>query len=236
MPRMASDLPSAEQVFLLNLETLALRYFLDNQAADGLFLDRQRNFGPRRADCWRSTAASGMGLIAVAVASAEPFRLIERSEAVERVRRTLHTALETLPHTHGVMPHFLDAAGKTVGSDACSTIDSTWLVAGGLWAAAFLALSPLDGAPVGGPVGDDPPRGRPPRPFHSVGLGPHQRRDRVLLRPRRRRRGRQSLARSGLVQTATLLRDGRRPHLPQRRPGPVRLPVRPGPAQPGGVA
>jgi hypothetical protein len=138
MPRTASDLPFAEQAFLRHLQTLALRYFLDNQTPDGLFLDRQRNFGPRLFTGHRSTAASGMGQIAVALASGDPFRLIGRGEAVERVARTLGTALARLPHTHGVMPHFTDAAGAAVGGDVCSTIDSAWLVAGGLWAAAFL--------------------------------------------------------------------------------------------------
>ncbi len=138
MPRTASDLPPAEQVFLLHLQTLALRYFLDNQTADGLMLDRQRNFGPRSSTEHRSTAATGMGLIALALASAEPFRLLARSEAVHRVAHALRTALDHLPHTRGVMPHFTDAAGAAVGADVCSTVDSAWLVAGGLWAAAFL--------------------------------------------------------------------------------------------------
>jgi len=139
MPGTASHPTPAERAFLLHLQTLALRYFLDNQMADdGLVLDRQHNFGPRHSGHLRSTAATGMGLIAVALASAEPYRLIPHSEAVARVGRALFTAAERLPHSHGIMPHFLDGAGMTVGKDVRSTVDSAWLVAGGLWAAAYL--------------------------------------------------------------------------------------------------
>jgi hypothetical protein len=135
---MAPDLSPADRGFLLHLQALALRYFLDNQAADGLFLDRQRNFDAPLPGGWRSTAATGMGFIALALASAEPFRLLTRAETIARVGRGLRTALTRLPHTHGILPHFLDDAGSTAGSDARSTIDSAWLVVGGLWAATFL--------------------------------------------------------------------------------------------------
>jgi hypothetical protein len=135
---MASDLAPADRAFLLHLQALALRYFLDNQAADGLFLDRQRNFGTPLPGGWRSTAATGMGFIALALAGAAPFRLLTRAETVARVGRGLRTALDHLPHTHGILPHFLDDDGVAVGCDPRSSIDSVWLVAGGLWAAAFL--------------------------------------------------------------------------------------------------
>jgi hypothetical protein len=69
MPRTAADLAPADRVFLRHLQTLALRYFLDNQTADSIFLDRQSNHGLRRFTGLRSTSASGMGLIAVAVGS-----------------------------------------------------------------------------------------------------------------------------------------------------------------------
>jgi hypothetical protein len=48
-----------------------------------------------------------------------------------------------LPHSRGIMPHFLDAAGMPVGKDVRSTIDTAWLVAGALWAAAFLGDAEL---------------------------------------------------------------------------------------------
>jgi hypothetical protein len=127
----------------LQLQAHALAYFLDNQTAAGLVLDRQRNFGPLDRRGWRSTAATGMGLIAIALASAEPFRLLTRSAAIARVARALRTALEQLPHVEGILPHFTDENGSAVGVDRCSTIDSAWLVAGGLWASAFLADAEL---------------------------------------------------------------------------------------------
>jgi hypothetical protein len=86
-----------------------------------------------------STSATGMGLIAVALASEVPHRLLGRRDAIGRVQRALETALCELPHTDGIVPHFLDSATKAVvGADARSTIDTAWLVAGALWAAAFL--------------------------------------------------------------------------------------------------
>lgn len=138
MLRTALNLPPSELAFLQHLQVLALRYFIDNQMADGLILDRQCNFGPLRIDGWRSTAATGMGFIAIALASAEPFHLLPRTQAIARVRRGLKAALERIPHTQGILPHFLDSTGAPAGTDVCSTIDSAWLVAGALWAAAYL--------------------------------------------------------------------------------------------------
>jgi hypothetical protein len=106
-------------------------------------LDRQANFGPSRSGGLHSTAATGMGFIALALASAWPHRLVSRSEAISRVRRGLETAWQRLPHTHGVLPHFLDSTGAVSGADARSTIDTGWLLAGGLWAARFLEDEPL---------------------------------------------------------------------------------------------
>jgi hypothetical protein len=139
MPGKALAFAATERKFLLQLQTLALRYFLDNQTADGLILDRQRNFGPLRAEGWCSTATTGMGLIALALASVEPFQLLSRSEAIERVEVALTAARDRLPHTWGVLPHFTDSrTGSAVGFDQRSTIDTGWLIAGALWAAEFL--------------------------------------------------------------------------------------------------
>ena len=144
MPRTAPTLsafPTAlEDAFLMALQRKALQYFLDNQLpTTGLVLDRQRNFGPLRSDGLCSAAATGMGCIAVALASAAPYRLLPRVDAVTRLRRGLETALLSLPQTHGVMPHFIDAeSGAVIGSDVRSTIDTAWLVAGAIWAASFL--------------------------------------------------------------------------------------------------
>jgi hypothetical protein len=130
---------AAEFAFLLRLQGQGLRYFLDNQTRTGLVLDRQANHGPRRAHGLVSTAATGMGFIALALASAEPYRLITPAEAATRVRQGVDTALRRLPHTRGVLPHFVESAtGAPLGIDVRSTVDTAWLVAGALWAAAFL--------------------------------------------------------------------------------------------------
>jgi hypothetical protein len=128
-----------ERAVLLRLQDGFLRYFLDNQSAHGLVLDRQANFSPRRTTELCSTAATGMGFIAVALASAEPYHLLARSEAIQRIHSGLETALENLPHTHGILPHFVHSDTLAVaGVDARSTVDTSWLIAGGLWAAEFL--------------------------------------------------------------------------------------------------
>jgi hypothetical protein len=138
MPGDANPAPP-ERTFLLELQHEALRYFLDNQRPGGLILDRQANHGPLRSGGWCSTAATGMGLAAVALASAEPYRLLTPQEAAARVRAAVETALERLPQDHGMMPHFVDpATGELYGHDVVSTVDSCWLVAGALWASAFL--------------------------------------------------------------------------------------------------
>ncbi len=144
------DIPTVfQREYLLGLQRQLLRYFLDNQAAGGLILDRQANHAPPRPGGWCSTAASGMGLIALALAAAAPYRLLTPAEAVRRVRACLVAALGRLPQDHGMMPHFLDAdTDELWGHDVVSTIDSSWLIAGALWAAAFLRDGSLE-APAG---------------------------------------------------------------------------------------
>src|SRR5262249_50212989 len=120
------------------------RYFLDNQTAEGLVLDRQANHGPLHDGGLCSTAATGMGWIALALASADPYRLLGRAEAVVRLRLGMDVALHWLPHTEGVLPPFSQGAARPVGVDARSTVDTGWLVAGALWAAAFLGDATLE--------------------------------------------------------------------------------------------
>src|SRR5262245_64460136 len=100
----------AERDFLLQLQLDSLRYFLDNQMSSGLVLDRQRNHGARRAHGLCSTATTGMGLIALALAAAPPYRLLPRGDAVRRARVAIEAALERLPDHRGVMPHFVHSA------------------------------------------------------------------------------------------------------------------------------
>jgi hypothetical protein len=134
-----------EHRLLPRLQCQALQYFIDNQTPAGLLLDRQSNHGALRASGLCSTAATGMGWIALALASDNPYRLLTPREAALRIRTGLETAMHTLPHDHGVVPHFLDAqTGHVFGSDHLSTIETAWLTAGALWAAAFLRDAKLE--------------------------------------------------------------------------------------------
>lgn len=138
-PGGVARITAAEQAFLLSLQRQTLHYFLDNQSGGGLMRDRQANKAPHRMVGWCSTAATGMGLIGLALAAAPPYRLLERDKAVHRVRLALNAALERVPNDHGIMPHFLDSQTDELrGHDVYSTVDSSWLLAGALWAAAFL--------------------------------------------------------------------------------------------------
>jgi len=139
------DLAPADRWFLLRLQRQALEYFLDNQADNGLILDRQCNFGPRRQHGVCSTAATGMGFIALALASASPHGLLSAASASLRIRAGLETALERLPHDEGVVPHFIDSrTGAVWGVDHFSTVETAWLAAGALWAATFLRDAALE--------------------------------------------------------------------------------------------
>jgi hypothetical protein len=132
-------LAPSERSYLLRLERQALHYFLENQTRSGLVLDRQHNFGRHRTHGLCSTATSGMGWIALALASAPPHQLLSPAEAAARIARGLRTALDVLPHDRGIVPHFIDSvSGHVYGFDHLSTVDSAWLIAGALWAAEYL--------------------------------------------------------------------------------------------------
>jgi hypothetical protein len=145
MPFQAAPPTPKERDFLLELQHQALHYFLENQTPGGLILDRQHNHGPRRPHGLCSTAATGMGLMALALASAPPYRLLTPGAAAQRVRAALGMALDQLPTDHGMLPHFTDSATAAVfGGDPISTLDSSWLLAGALWAAALLEDADLE--------------------------------------------------------------------------------------------
>jgi hypothetical protein len=140
MPGWAGESGStSDRALLMRLQSLALTYFVDNQTPSGLVADRQSNHGPALEPGVCSLAATGMGLIAVALASASPYRLLSRSEAMARVEAALRTALARIPHDHGILPHFVDErSNRPRGEDTFSTIDSSWFFAGALWASSFL--------------------------------------------------------------------------------------------------
>jgi hypothetical protein len=133
------DLAPADRLFLLQLQKQAMQYFLDSQVANGLILDRQHNGGSLHIQGLCSTAATGMGLIALTLAASPPFQLLTVSSAATRIRTALETVLHRLPHDHGVIPHFVDSSTCSVhGVDRCSTIETAWFLAGALWAGSFL--------------------------------------------------------------------------------------------------
>ena len=140
MPGWAGDSEtSKDRAMLLRLQSLALAYFVENQTPGGLVPDRQSNHGPALEPGLCSLSATGMGLISVALASASPYRLITRIEAIARVEKTLRTALEKIPHDRGILPHFVEVrSNRPTGDDTFSTVDSSWFFAGALWAAEFL--------------------------------------------------------------------------------------------------
>jgi hypothetical protein len=144
MPGMAAS-TMRDHRLLLRLQCQAMQYFLDNQTPAGLILDRQRNHGPPRRGSLCSLAATGMGWIALALASEEPYRLIDRGEAILRIRTGLETALHVLPHDGGVVPHFSDSSTNQVwGDDYLSTVETAWMATGALWAAEFLREDSLE--------------------------------------------------------------------------------------------
>jgi hypothetical protein len=127
------------QALLRRLETQALRYFIENQLQHGLVLDRQRNFGRRKFTGLCSLSATGMGLIALALASAPEHRLLTRAQSRHRIKKALRTALQ-LPHIDGMLQHFVDARTlEPQGTDVIATVDASWLFAGALWAAEYFA-------------------------------------------------------------------------------------------------
>lgn len=146
VPWMATS-TTRDRGLLLRLQTQALQYFLDNQTTTGLVLDRQRNCGSLRRRGLCSIAATGMGCIALALASEEPYRLLHPREAVLRIRQALQSALHALPQQHGILPHFVDShTGQVFGIDYFSTVETAWMAAGALWAAVYLndgGLEPL---------------------------------------------------------------------------------------------
>jgi transposase len=59
-----------------------------------------------------------MGFVALALASAPPYGLLSPGTAALRVRAGLQTALDRLPHDHGVLPHFTHSATASVSDPA----------------------------------------------------------------------------------------------------------------------
>jgi hypothetical protein len=123
---------------LRRLQRETFRYFWDLANPDnGLVPDSTKTGAPS------SIAATGLGLASYAVAAENGW--IPRSDAVERVRTTLRTfwygpganELDAISY-RGFFYHFLDMkTGHRTGRSELSTIDTTFLLAGGLLAGLY---------------------------------------------------------------------------------------------------
>lgn len=144
VPRMATS-TARDRGLLQRLQSQAMQYFLDNQTPSGLILDRQHNHAAPRRGGLCSIAATGMGCIALALAAEQPYGLLSRCDAIVRIRTALETALHKLPQHNGILPHFVDShTGHVYGNDYFSTVETAWMAAGALWAAAFLRDGELE--------------------------------------------------------------------------------------------
>ncbi len=133
---------AAKRRFLEDLQHRQLMFFLENQTPGGLMLDRQHNRGKVDMHGLCSTAATGMGLIALSLAAQPEYRLLSKAQAALRIERAIQAA-HRLPQKHGIMPHFLDSKLNVLGEDHFSTIDSSWLIIGALISAQILGDSKL---------------------------------------------------------------------------------------------
>jgi NADPH:quinone reductase-like Zn-dependent oxidoreductase len=123
---------------VIELQRLAFRYFLDHtNGGNGLVSDNSREDSP----C--SIAATGMGLACHPIAVANGW--LGREDAAERVLTTLQFFARSpqgpepnVTGYKGFYYHFLDMKdGRRAGSCELSTVDSSFLFAGMLAAAAF---------------------------------------------------------------------------------------------------
>jgi hypothetical protein len=121
-----------------DLSARALAYFVEQaHPTTGLVRDRAKNFGPTPDDTTyrrASIAATGFGL--AALAHAAKCGRLDAARAEAAILRALDTAL-ALPHFHGWLYHFVDwETGARFPKSEVSTIDTTWLLAGALYAGA----------------------------------------------------------------------------------------------------
>jgi len=123
---------------IVELQLLAFNYFLDHtNTNNGLVADNTREDSP----C--SIAATGLGLSCYPVGMSNGW--LERADAAERVLTALrffeHSPQGSEPYATGYKGfyyHFLEMKdGRRAGRSELSTVDSAFLLAGMLAAAAF---------------------------------------------------------------------------------------------------
>ncbi len=124
--------------FSRELQIPALRYFLENtNPKTGLVRDRARNFGPTPDDGgyeMASIAATGFGMAVLANACTQD--LLDCAWAKKSITSTLRFAWSNLEEHDGWLYHFVNwKTGRRFGKSEVSTIDTTWFLAGAIYAA-----------------------------------------------------------------------------------------------------
>ena len=130
-----SRLSARDQAFLEDLSRRAFLYFQDHADPNtGLVLDRARTSGAAHdashpSHNVTSSAATGFGLTALCIAAERGW--ISKTEARERVRRTLLFFAERAPREHGWFLHWMDkSTGERRWQSEYSSIDTALLLGG----------------------------------------------------------------------------------------------------------
>jgi hypothetical protein len=142
--RTATHLSASDEAFLEDLSRRAFRYFQDHaDAVTGLVLDRARTDGAAHdaehpSHNITSSAATGFGLTALCIAAERGW--ISRTEARERVRRTLRFFALRAPQQHGWFLHWMDKpTGQRRWQSEYSSIDTALLLGGVLTARQYFS-------------------------------------------------------------------------------------------------
>ncbi len=124
-----------DDAFLEDLSRRSFQYFVDHTGPTGIVRDRARTDGTPSTphDAVGSIAATGFGLTALCIAVERGW--MSRSDARERVWRTLETFALEVPPTRGWFYHYLNVhTGEREWRSEVSSIDTALLVAGVLTA------------------------------------------------------------------------------------------------------
>lgn len=129
--------PMSDDALLDDIERRAVAYFWnETDASAGIVKDRAANFADDDPRTVGSIAATGFGLVALAIGVERGW--IERSATYERVRTTLDFFLNRMTNEHGWFYHFVDVrTGERVWECEVSSIDTALFLAGALFAGAY---------------------------------------------------------------------------------------------------
>jgi len=129
---------------LSEIQQRAVQYFYDQaDPYTGLVRDRARNSYADDQRIVASIAATGFGLTALAIGDRKGF--IPRTDAFERVHRTLEHLARRRDHVHGFYYHFMDMrTGDRAWNCEVSSVDTAWLLCGVLHARAHFDSPRID--------------------------------------------------------------------------------------------